>query len=56
MRTDELFMLWAMVNKCVVNTRYYLLSHLASVATQDKGKIGVGEWLVSLLKRLERED
>ena len=41
-RTDELFLLWAMVNKCPVNTGYYLLEHLAYVAAQAKGKIVVG--------------
>jgi hypothetical protein len=41
-RADELFLLWAMVNKCAVNTGYYLLSHMASVAGAHKGKIVVG--------------
>jgi hypothetical protein len=41
-RDDELFILWAMVNKCAVNTGYYLLSHMASVAGAHKGKIVVG--------------
>jgi hypothetical protein len=41
-RTDELFCLWAMVHKCAVNTGYYLLSHLASVAAANRGKIAVG--------------
>lgn len=42
MRFDELFMFWAMVNKCAVNIGYDLLSHLASVATQTTSKIVVG--------------
>jgi len=41
-RTDELFIIWAMVTKSVVNTGYYLLRHLASVAAASKGKIVVG--------------
>jgi hypothetical protein len=41
-RSDKLFILWAMVNKCAVNAGYYLLSHLASGAAQPKGKIVVG--------------
>jgi hypothetical protein len=42
-RSDELFIFWAMVNKCAVNAGYLLLSHLASVAAQPKGKIVVGD-------------
>jgi hypothetical protein len=41
-RSDELFLLWAMINKCPVNTGYYLLDHLAYVAAQPKGKIVAG--------------
>jgi len=41
-RTDELFLLWAMVHKCLVNTGYYLLEYLAYVAAQAKGKIVAG--------------
>jgi len=41
-RTDELFIIWAMVTKSAVNTGYYLLSHLTSVAAAPKGKIVVG--------------
>jgi len=37
-----------MVNKCVANIGYYLLSHLASVAAQPKGKIVVGD-LISFI-------
>ncbi|XP_039683862.1 uncharacterized protein [Medicago truncatula] len=35
-RSDELFLLWAMVHKCPVNTGYYLLDHLTYVAEQPK--------------------
>jgi len=38
-RSDELFILWAMINKCPVNTGYCLLNHLAYVAAQPKGKM-----------------
>lgn len=41
-RADELFLLWAMMHKCQVNTGYYLLSHLAQVAESTSGKIAVG--------------
>lgn len=51
-RTDELFILWAMVNKQQVNTGYYLLSHMASVATQDSGKIVVGGPIEFMAKTL----
>ena len=33
-RTDELFMLWAMLNNRLVNTCFYLLDHLAFVGTR----------------------
>jgi len=44
-RTDELFMLWDMLNERPVNTCYYLLDHLYVVAkkkSDDKGEIVVG--------------
>jgi hypothetical protein len=37
-RTDELFMMWAMLNDHPVNTCYYLLDYLASVGTKSDGK------------------
>jgi len=57
-RTDELFMLWAMLRNNPVNTCYYLLDYLAYVGAKSKnraeivvggvitfiaGKFGVGE-------------
>jgi len=43
MRSDELFLLWAMVNSRPVNTGWYMLNHLAFVGGQAKGtKISVG--------------
>jgi len=44
-RTDELFMLWAMLYDHPVNTCYYLLDHLSSVGNKrsnEKGDIVVG--------------
>lgn len=38
----ELFFLWAIVNNQAVNTKYYLITHLASVAEGDKGKNVIG--------------
>jgi len=37
-RTDELFMLWAMLHDRPVNTCYYLLDYLASLNSKPKGK------------------
>jgi len=37
-RTDELFMLWAMLNNRPVNTCYYLLDYLASLGSKPDGK------------------
>ena len=45
MRTDELFMLWAMLYNHPVNICYYLLAYLVSTAKKkpdDKGDIVVG--------------
>jgi len=45
MRTDELFMLWAMLYNHPVNICYYLLNYLVSIARKkpdDKGDIVVG--------------
>jgi len=45
MRTDELFMLWAMLYNHPVNICYYLLDYLVSIAKKkpyDKGDIVVG--------------
>ena len=45
MRTDELFMLWAMLYNHPVNICYYLLAYLVSIAknkSDDKGDIVVG--------------
>jgi hypothetical protein len=33
-RTDELFMLWAMLNNNPVNTCFYMLDYLASIGTK----------------------
>jgi hypothetical protein len=52
-RADELFILWVMVNKRAVNTGYYLLNHLASVAAaKSKGKIVVGGVIRFISKKL----
>jgi len=37
-RTDELFMLWAMLHDRPVNTCYYLLDYLASLSSKPEGK------------------
>ena len=45
MRTDELFMLWAMLYDHHVNICYYLIDYLVSIAKEkpdDKGDIVVG--------------
>ena len=42
-RTNELFMLWAMLNNRPVNTCYYLLDYLASLSSKPEGK---GEMVV----------
>jgi len=45
MRTDELFMLWAMLYNHPVNICYYLLDYLVSIVKKkpdDKGDIVVG--------------
>ena len=45
MRTDQLFMLWAMLYNHPVNICYYLLDYLVSIAKKkpdDKGDIMVG--------------
>ena len=44
-RTDEIFMLWAMLYDHLVNTSYYLLEHLSSIGKKradEKGEIVVG--------------
>jgi len=43
-RTDELFMLWAMLNNCPINTCYYLLGYLASIGAKsdNRAEIVVG--------------
>ena len=44
MKTDELFMLWAMLYNHPVNICYYLLDYLVSIAkkkSDDKGDIVV---------------
>ena len=37
-RTDELFMLWAMLSNNPVNTCYYLLDYLASIGAKSDSK------------------
>ena len=37
-RTDEIFMLWAMLHDRPMNTCYYLLDYLASLSTKPEGK------------------
>ena len=37
-RTDEIFMLWAMLHDRPVNTCYYLLNYLASLSSKPEGK------------------
>jgi len=40
-RTDEIFMLWAMLHDRPVNTCYYLLDYLASLSSKPEGKGGI---------------
>jgi len=50
-RSDELYLLWAMVNSRTVNTGWYLLNHLAFVGGQAKGtKMAVGG-VIEFIKR-----
>ena len=53
-RTDDLFMLWAMLNNRSVNTCYYLLDYLASVRTKfdGKGEIVVGGIITYIARKL----
>jgi len=52
-RTDELFILWAMLNNRPMNTCFYLLDHLASVGTRSygKGEIVVGGILTYITRK-----
>jgi len=53
-RTDELFMLWAMLNNRPVNTCYYLLDYLSFVAKKkpdDKSEILVGGIITFIARR-----
>ena len=40
-RTDELFMLWAMLSNNLVNTCYYLLDYLASICAKSNNKVEI---------------
>jgi len=40
-RTDELFMLWAMLSNNPVNTCYYLLDYLASIGAKPNNRIEI---------------
>jgi len=53
-RTNELFMLWAMLNNRPVNTCYYFLYYLASVGTKfdGKGEIVVGGIIKYIARKL----
>ena len=48
-------MLWAMFNNCPVNTRFYLLDHLAFVGTRSdgKGEIVVGGIITYIARKFE---
>ena len=53
-RTDELFMLWAMLYNRPVNTCYYLLDYLVSVAKKildEKSEIVVGGIITFITKK-----
>jgi len=54
-RTDELFMLWAMLYNCLVNTCYYLLDYLVSVSRKkldDKSEIVVGGIITFIARKM----
>jgi hypothetical protein len=53
-RTDDLFMLWVMLNNHPVNTCYYFLDYLASVGTRSdgKGEIVVGGIITYIARKL----
>jgi hypothetical protein len=51
-RTDELFLLWAMLNNRPVNTGYYMLDHLASLTTKRSGEIIVGGIITFIAEKL----
>lgn len=51
-RVAELFILWAMVHGHVMNTCYYLISHLASIAEHSKGLIVVGGLVSYIAEKL----
>ena len=55
MRTDELFMLWAMLYNDLVNICYYLLDYLVSVANKkpdDKSDIVVGGIITFIARKI----
>jgi len=54
MRTDELFMLWALLYNHPVNIWYYLLDYLVSIARKkpdDKGDIMVGRIITFIARK-----
>jgi len=54
-RTDELFMLWAMLNLQPVNIYYYLLNYLVSVARKkpyEKSEIVVGGIITFIARKM----
>jgi len=54
MRTDELFMLWAMLYNHHVNICYYFLDYLVSIAKKkpdDKGDIVVGGIIIFIARK-----
>jgi len=54
MRTNELFMLWAMLYDHLVNICYYLIDYLVSIAKKklnDKGDIVVGEIITFIARK-----
>lgn len=51
-RVAELFILWAMVNGYSVNTCYYLISHLASIAEHGRGLTVVGGMVTYIAEKL----
>ncbi|AES87888.2 hypothetical protein MTR_4g036480 [Medicago truncatula] len=58
MRTDELFMLWAMLYNRPVNTCYYLLDYLVYVANKkldDKSDIVVGGIITFIARKIGSE-
>jgi len=52
-RTDELFMLWAMLSNNPVNTRYYLLDYHASIGAKsdNRAEIVVGSIITFIARK-----